>query len=142
MKKLSAAFLAVILSSGILYASDETYDSFKGSFGQYNMSTELVVLKKIESLTDTKTENTTIGGLSLKFDYFENELSQEKGLEVAYVHFSDKEDEYILTFHVDGNNVVKIILFSKNGDFINKELYPAKSPDKKEGAPEEKKESK
>ena len=92
MKTFITAFLAVLLCSVVLYASDETYDSFKGSFGMYNMSTELVVLKKIESLTDRKTEKMTLGDLSLGFDYFENELAQENGREVAYVHFTDKEE--------------------------------------------------
>ena len=142
MKKTLITSLVVLLSSGVLYAADdETYDSFKGSFGMYDMSVEMVVLKKIESKTDPKTEKMKIGGLTLNFDYFENELAQENGLQVAYVHFTDKEDEYILTFHVDGYNVVKIILFSKNGDFINKELYPAKNSDKK-NCPEGKKQSK
>ena len=142
MKKMITAFFAVLLSSGIMAASDEIYDSFKGSFGMYNMSTETVVLKMIESRTDPKTEKMTLDGLSLKFDYFENELGQEKGLQVAYVHFSDKEDEYVLTFHVEGYNVVKIMLFSKNGEFINKKLYPSKKPDKKENRAEEKKQTK
>ena len=138
MKRHLITFLTVLLSSGFLYASDEMYDSFKGSFGMYDMSTEMVVLKKIESETDPKTEKMILGGLSLKFDYFENELGQDKGRQVAYVHFSDNKDEYVLTYHVDGNSVVKIMLFSKNGEFINKELYPAKDPDKESGSEEKK----
>ena len=141
MKRFLITFLAVLLSSGMLYASDEIYDSFKGSFGMYDMSTEMVVLKNIESKTDPKTEKMMLGGLSLRFDYFENELGQDKGRQVAYVHFTDKKDEYVLTYHVDGINVVKITLFSKNGEFVNKELYTAKHPDKK-SSPGEKKQGK
>ena len=141
MKRHLITFLTILLSPGLLYASDEIYDSFKGSFGMYDMSTEMVVLKNIESKTDPKTEKMMLGGLSLKFDYFENELGQDKGRQVVYVHFSDDKDEYVLTYHVDGNSVVKIVLFSKNGEFLNKELYPAKDPDK-ESSSEEKKQGK
>ena len=139
MKNFLIIFIAVLLISGITYASGETYDSLKGSFGMYDVSAQMVVLNKIESQTNPETEKMTLGGLTLKFDFFEDELAQENGLQVAYVHFTDNKDNYILTYHVDGNNVVKIILFSKNGDFINKELYPDKDPDKKETSPEEKK---
>jgi len=125
-----------------MYASSNTYDSFKGSFGMYSVSAEMVVLNRIESQTDPKTEKMALDGLSLKFDFIESELGQENGLQVAYVHFTDKEDNYILTYYVDGENIVKIMLFSKNEDFINKELYPAKNPDKKEGGAEEKKQGK
>ena len=142
MKIFLISFLSVLMSSSILHASDEIYDSYKGSFGMYDASTEMVVLKEIESKTDPKTEKMTLGGLSLKFDYFEDEPAQENGLKVAYVHFTDKKDKYVLTYYMDGNNIVKIMLFSKNGDYINKELYPAKYPDKKEGIPEGKKQGK
>lgn len=141
MKRFIYTFFAVLLSSGMLYASDEIYDSFKGSFGMYNMSTEMVVLKNIESKTDPKSEKMMLGGLSLKFDFIDSEPGHEKGLQVVYVHFTDNEDKYVLAYHVDGNNIVKIMLFSKNKDFINKELYPAKYPDKK-SSPEEKKQGK
>ncbi len=143
MKKFLITFLALLLYSGILYASgNEINDSFKGSFGIYDVSAEMVVLKKIESMTDPETEKMMIGTMSLKFDYIESELARENGMQVAYVHFTDKKDHYILTYYVDGYNIVKIILFSKNGDYINKELYPAKYPDKKETSPEEKKQDK
>ena len=142
MKRLSAAVLALLLSSGVIYASDDIYDSFKGSFGMYDALIEMVVLKKIESQTDPETEKMKIGGMALKFEYFENELGQENGLPVAYVHFSDKEDDYVLTYYVEGEDVVKIILFSKNGKFINRELYPAETPAEKEECTKEKKQSK
>ena len=142
MNKFLIIFFTALLSSGVMYASGEIHDSFKGSFGMYDVSAEMVVLNRIESQTDPKTEKMDLGGLSLKFDYIESEPAQENGLQVVYVHFTDKEDNYILTYHVDGNNIVKIMLFSKNSDFINKELYPAKDPVKKENCPEEKKQGK
>lgn len=142
MKTFLIAFSVVLLTSGVLHASDEIYDPFKGSFGMYDMSAEMAVVNKIESMTDPGTEKVVIGGLALEFKYIENELAQENGMQVAYVHFTDKQDAYILTYHVDGNKVVKIILFSKNNNFINKELFPAKNPDKKETFPEGKKQTK
>ena len=125
MKIMLTAFLIMILSSGILYADGN--DSFKGSFGMYDASTQAVVLKKIESQTDPKTEKVMIGGLALKFDYLDSTPDQVDGMQVVYVYFTDKEDKYTLTYYVDGYNIVKIMLFSKNGDYINKELYPAKN---------------
>ena len=125
MKTALTAFLVMLLSSGILYADGN--DSFKGSFGMYDASTEAVVLKKIESQTDPKTEKVMIGGLALKFDYMDSTPDQVDGMQVVYVYFTDKKDKYILTYYVGGNKIVKIALFSKNGDYINKELYPAKN---------------
>ena len=139
MKRMLTTFLTVLLGSGTLYAAGDVYDSFKGSFGMYDMSAETVVLKMIESKTDPKTEKMMIGGLTLKFEYFENELAQKNGMQIAYVHFTDKKDNYVLSYYVGENSVVKIVLFSKNGEFINKELYPAKNPAKKKNNSGEKK---
>jgi hypothetical protein len=135
MKKIFL-ILIVLFSSGLLYASD--YDPFNGSFSMYNPTVEMVILDKIQSQTDPDTGKVMIGGLALKFDFLDNALEEVDGLSVAAVHFVDSEDKYILDYHVDGNNVVKIMLASKNGKVINKELYPAKN----ETSSGEKKESK
>ncbi|MBN2420519.1 MAG: hypothetical protein JXL81_14105 [Deltaproteobacteria bacterium] len=132
MKRLLILLSAALLSLGAVHAAeDEVYDSYKGSFSMYDISAEMAVLKKIESHTDPDTEKVMIGGLVLKFEYMESELSLEKGMQVAYVHFTDKEDRYILTYHVNNNTVVKIMLFAKNNVFLNKELYPAKDTEEK-----------
>jgi hypothetical protein len=128
--------LTVLLSSGALYASD--YDAFNGSFSMYDSTVENVILDKIQSQTDPETGKVKIGGLTLKFEFLDNALEEVDGLAVGAVHFTDGKDTYILDYHVAGFNVEKIVLVTKNKEYINMELYPGK----KEGTPEEKKESK
>jgi hypothetical protein len=135
MKKLLLV-LTALLSSGVLYASD--YDAFKGSFSMYNSTIETVILDKIQAQTDPETGKVKIGGLVLKFEFLDNALEEVDGLAVGAAHFIDGKDTYILDYHVAGYNVEKIVLVTKNGEYINKELYPCKN----EGSPEEKKESK
>ncbi len=127
MKRILFIVLAIFLSAGLLYASD--YDVFKGSFSMYNPTVDMVILDKIQAQTDSETGLVKIGGLKLKFEFIANALEEVDGLSVAAVHFSDNKDEYILDYHVDGNNVAKIILVTKNKEVINKELYPAKYDD-------------
>jgi hypothetical protein len=117
--------ILILFSSGVLYAAG--YDAFKGSFGMYDTIVETVILDKIQSQTDPETGKIKIGDLTLKFEFMANALEEVEGLAVAAVHFSDDKDKYILDYHVDGNNVAKIVLVTKNGVVINKELYPAKN---------------
>lgn len=116
--------LVVLLNAGFLYASE--YDDFKGSFSAYNPTVEMVILDKIQSQADPGTGLIKIGGLLLKFEFLDNNLEKVGGFTVAAVHFSDNKDNYILDYYVDGNNIVKIMLVTKNKEVINKELYPAK----------------
>lgn len=132
MKRFIIVSLSVLLFSVVLYAQEgsDPYDAFKGSFSMYDATAEMVVLKKIESQTDPETEKVMIGGLALTFEYFANAFEVVDGLQVASVYFTDKKDKYIMDYYVDGYNVVKIILVSKNGKVINKEVYPAKDQKK------------
>ena len=125
MKKLLGISLAVLFGPGIVYASE--YDEFmKGSFGMYDVSAEMVILKKIESQTDPATEKVIIDGMALKFEYFYNTFRIIDGYQVASVHFSDKEDDYIFDYYVAGDKVEKIVLYLKNEEEINKQVYPEK----------------
>lgn len=125
MKKLLITVLALLFNAGtfIVCAPGQDY-IYKGSFSGYDVSTEMTVLKMIESQTDPETEKVMIGGMALKFEYFSNALAEIDGYHVASVYFSDKEDKYLFDYYIDGDKVVKIILFSKNGEFINKQVYP------------------
>ena len=136
MNRFLIAFFASLLITGILYASD--YDAFKGSFSMYDAAAEMVILKMIESQTDPEKEKVIVGGMELKLEYLANAFEQVDGMKVASVYFSDKDDKYVLDYYVDGDNVAKIVLLTKNGEFINKELYPAKE----ESTPKGKKQSK
>jgi hypothetical protein len=124
MKKMICAVLAGLLNAGIVYASG--LEEFKGSFGMYDVSAEMVVLKKIESQVDPATEKVMIDGMALKFEYFYNAFNIIDGYQVATVYFSDKEDKYVFDYYVDGDKVVKIVLYTKNGKEINKQVYPKK----------------
>ena len=128
MKKFIITALVLLINTSFFTfcASGQDY-GYKGSFSGYDASTEIVVLKKIESQTDPETEKVKIGGLSLKFEYFNNTLDEVDGYIVAAVHFSDKEDKYLFDYYVKGDKVEKIILFSKNGKFINKQVFPEKN---------------
>ena len=131
MKKLLGISLAVLFGPGIVYASE--YDEFmKGSFGMYDVSAEMVILKKIESQTDPATEKVIIDGMALKFEYFYNTFRIIDGYQVAAVHFSDKEDDYIFDYYVAGDKVARIVLYLKNKEEINKQVYP----EKKDSSPE------
>ena len=125
MKKLLTFILAVLWGSGIVYASDIP-EFMKGSFGMYDISAEMVILKKIESQTDPATEKVMINGMALKFEYFYNTFRIVDGHQVASVYFSDEEDNYVFDYYVSGDEVVKIILFLKNEEEINKQVYPEK----------------
>lgn len=135
MKKFIITALAMLFNITVftVCASGQDYE-YKGSFSGYDVSTEMVVMKKIESQTDPETEKVKIGGMTLKFEYFSNVLEEVDGYHVAAVYFSDKKDKYLFDYYVDGDKVVKIILISKNGKYINKQV----SPEKKGGYPEEK----
>jgi hypothetical protein len=113
----------VLLGSGIAYASDIP-EFMKGSFGMYDVSAEMVILKKIESQTDPATEKVMIDGMALKFEYFYNTFRIVDGHQVAAVYFSDEENKYIFDYYVSGDEVVKIIFYLKNEEEINKQVYP------------------
>lgn len=126
MKKLFSFIVAVLLGPSIVYAS-EIDEFMKGSFGMYDISAEMVILKKVESQTDPETEKVMIDGMALKFEYFYNTFRIIDGHQVASVYFSDEEDKYIFDYYVAGDKVVKIILFLKNEEEINKQVYPEKN---------------
>jgi hypothetical protein len=125
MKKLLTFILTMLLGPGFVYAS-ETDEFLKGSFGMYDISAEMVIMKKIESETDPATEKVMINGMALKFEYFYNTFRIIDGYQVASVNFSDGEDSYIFDYYVSGDKVSKIILFLKNEEEINKQVYPEK----------------
>lgn len=128
MKKFLTTALAILFSTAFFTVCASGQDfGFKGSFSGYDASTEIVVLKKIESQTDPETEKVNIGGMSLKFEYFSNALDEVDGYIVAAVYFSDKEDKYLFDYYVKEDKVVKIIFFSKNGKYINKQVFPEKN---------------
>ena len=135
MKKFLTIALVILFNTAFftVFVSGQNFE-YKGSFSGYDASTEIVILNKIESQTDPDTEKVNIGGMSLKFEYFSNALDEVDGYIVAAVYFSDKEDKYLFDYYVKGDKVEKIILFSKNGKFINKQVFPEKN----EACPEEK----
>jgi hypothetical protein len=104
----------------------ELPEFMKGSFGMYDVSAEMVILKKIESQTDPATEKVIIDGMALKFEYFYNTFRIIDGYQVAAVHFSDKEDDYIFDYYVAGDKVEKIVLCLKNRAEINRQVLPEK----------------
>ena len=124
MKKF-LTIIAVLWGSGIVHASDIP-EFLKGSFGMYDISAEMVILKKIESQTDPATEKVMIDAMALKFEYFYNTFRIVDGHQVAAVYFSDGEDNYIFDYYVSGDEVVKIVLYLKNEEEINKQVYPEK----------------
>jgi len=125
MKKLLITLSAILFNALIFVVCVSGQDfGYKGSFSGYDVSTEMTVLKMIESQTDPETEKVMIGGMALKFEYFSNALAEVDGYHVASVFFSDKEDKYLFDYYVGGDKVVKIIFFSKNGEYINKQVYP------------------
>ena len=122
MKKTLAVFV-VLLNAAIVYASEGAVE-FKGSHSMYDMNAEMVILNKIESQTDPATEKVMIGGMALTFEYFNNTFAVNDGYQFASVHFSDKKDKYVFDYYVDVDKVIKIVLFTKNGEMINKQVYP------------------
>ena len=122
MKNILAVF-AVLLSAGIVYASGRS-DDFKGSHSMYDVNAEMAILNKIESQTDPETEKVIISGMALTFDYFNNTFSVNDGYQFASVHFYDEKDKYVFDYYVDVDKVIKIVLFTKNGEMINKQVYP------------------
>lgn len=125
MKKLLTFVLTVLLGAGLVYASDIP-EFLKGSYGMYDISAEMVILNKIESQTDPATEKVVIDGMALKFEYFYNTFRIIDGYQVASVYFSDEENLYIFDYYVSGGKVEKIILYLKNEEEINKQVYPEK----------------
>ena len=125
MRILLGIILAVLLGPAIV-CSSELPEFMKGSYGMYDVSAEMVILKKIESQTDPATEKVIIDGMALKFEYFDNTFRIIDGYQVASVNFSDGEDSYIFDYYVSGDKVSKIILFLKNEEEINKQVYPEK----------------
>ena len=125
MKKLLTFVLTVLFGAGLVYASDIP-EFLKGSYGMYDISAEMVILKKIESQTDPATEKVVIDGMALKFEYFYNTFRIIDGYQVASVYFSDEENLYIFDYYVSGDKVGKIILYLKNEEEINKQVYPEK----------------
>ena len=125
MKKLLTFVLTVLFGAGLVHASDIP-EFLKGSYGMYDISAEMVILKKIESQTDPATEKVVIGGMALKFEYFYNTFRIINGYQVASVYFSDEENIYIFDYYVSGEKVEKIVLYLKNEEEINKQVYPEK----------------
>ena len=124
MKNLIAVFV-VLLNAGIVYASGGAVE-FKGSHRMYDVNAEMAILNKIESQTDPATEKVMIGGMALTLEYFNNTFFENDGYPFASVHFSDKDDKYVFDYYVNVDKVIKIVLFTKNGKVINKQVYPEK----------------
>lgn len=122
MKNILTVFV-VLLNAGIVYASGGGSE-FKGSHSMYDVNAEMAILNKIESQTDPATEKVIIGGMALTFEYFNNTFSVNDGYRFASVHFSDKKDKYVFDYYVDVDKVIKIVLFTKNGKMINRQVYP------------------
>lgn len=122
MKNIGIAVLAILTIVNIAYAS-EGYE-YKGSHTGFDVSAESAVLQMIESQVDPKTEKVMMDGKALKFEYFDNHFSEMNGFLVGAAHFSDNDDQYIFDYYVKGERVVKILLFSKNGSVLNKQVYP------------------
>jgi len=122
MKCSNAIFIA-LFNAGIVYASEGAVE-FKGSHSMYDVNAEMTILNKIESQTDPATEKVMIGGMALTFEYFNNRFAVNDGYQFASVHFSDREDRYVFDYYVDVDKVIKIVLFTKNGEMINKQVYP------------------
>lgn len=130
MKKYLITAALLFLCPVLLYASEGF--EYKGSHSGYDLNIEAVVLKKIESQTDPETEKVKINGILMKLEYLNDHFQDSDGYIVAPVHYSSEKDEYIFDYYVKGDSVEKIILFSKNGDFIGTQIFP----EKKEAAPE------
>jgi hypothetical protein len=64
--------------------------------------------------------------MSLKFDYFDNNFFLADGYMVGGAHFSDNKDRYVFDYYVEGDKVVKIVLYTKNNVVILKQVYPTK----------------
>lgn len=123
MKKLLCAVLTILLHTCIAHAAGGG-DEFKGSHVKYDVTAEMAILNKIESQTDPETEKVVLDGLALKFEYINNNFFQIDAYQVASVYFSDNEDEYVFDYYLDGDEVSKIVLYTKNGKEINKQVYP------------------
>ena len=124
MRNIIAIFVA-LLNAGYICASEGAVE-FKGSHSMYDVNAEMAILNKIESQTDPATEKVMINEMALKFEYFYNTFRIIDGHQVASVYFSDEEDKYIFDYYISGDKVVKIILFLKNKEEINKQVFPEK----------------
>jgi hypothetical protein len=125
MKKILMIILTVLLYPGFvcLYAQD---DQFKGSFTNYDVNSEQIVLNRIEADTDPQTEMVTLDGTALKFEYIDYSLIYYAGeYKVLPVYFSDqKGGRYVFDYYVDYDSLAKIVLVMKKGEIINKQVYP------------------
>ncbi len=62
--------------------------------------------------------------MALIFEYFTNTFAVKDGYPFASVHFSDKNDKYVFDYYVNVDKVIKIVLFTKNGEVIDRQVYP------------------
>lgn len=125
MKKILFVLFAMAAGASIAYASGG-YE-YKGSHTGFDVTAENAVLNMLESQTDTKTEKVNIGGMALKFEYFDNHFFPDKdGRLIGSVHLSDNSDKYVFDYYVEGDRVVKILLYTKNGRVVNEQVYPEK----------------
>lgn len=125
MNKLIVALLVMAASASIAHISGGA--EFKGSHTGYDPSAEDAILNMVESQTDPETEKVNIGGMALKFDYFDNNFFPDKdGRLVGSVHLSDNDAPYVFDYYVEGDRVVKIILYTKGDKVINRQVYPEK----------------
>lgn len=130
MKKILLIILTILLYPGYfyLYGQNNQFDQFKGSFTNYDVTSEQAVFNKIEADTDPKTENVILDGIALKFEYIDYSLIYYSDIyKVLPVSFSDqKKDRYVFDYYVDYEKVVKIVLVMKKGEIINKQVFPEK----------------
>jgi hypothetical protein len=124
MKNILGVFVA-LLNAGVVYAAGGAAE-FRGSHSMYDVNAEMAILKKIESQTDPATEKVIMGGMALKFEYLSNTFGENDGYQFASAYFSDKNDKYVFDYYVDVDKVIKIVLFTKNNEMINKQVYPEK----------------
>ena len=125
MKKVMFALFALITGVSMAYASGG-YE-YKGSHTGFDVTAETAVLNMIESQTDPETEKVNIAGKAYKFEFFDNNFFPDKdGRLVGSVHLSDSDDQYVFDYYVEGEKVVKIMLYTENGRLINKQIYPEK----------------
>ncbi len=134
MKTIYTAFLMFILMVGIVYANENDLNYFyKGSFDMYDSHIEDTVMQILKAQTDPETGLVKIGDHYFNFEYFANTLDEVDLMKVATLHFTDKDkNRYIIDYYFDGyKKLHKIMLFSKNGKAVNRELYNSDESSKK-----------
>ena len=125
MKKILFVLFALAASASLAHASGG-YE-YKGSHTGFDVTAENAVMSKVESQTDPETEKVNIGGMALKFEYFDNHFFPDKdGRLIGSVHLSDGDDKYVFDYYVEGDRVVKILLYTENGRVVNRQVYPEK----------------